>query len=318
MTNNLVKNVVSISRGPRLRAVILVVVLAVVLLLVGFMRIEPGHVGIKVHYSGGQRGVDDFPTQIGWLFYLRGFSTVLEWPVFTQTVIWTRSQHEGKAINEEISFNSKEGMPFTADVSVSYRLESEKVPHFYVRFRTDDMRIWSHGYLRNVTRDAFNEEGTRYTAEEVYGERKEEFLKASRQRVQEHLKPVGVLIEQFGFVGPPRPPEPVAKAIEAKIKAIQDAIRTENEVRATRAEAAKRIAEAEGLAKATIARAEGDAKANAILAASITANLLHWRQLELQQQTIAKWNGVRPQFEGVSGGGGFLFNVPMGKTQSNP
>jgi regulator of protease activity HflC (stomatin/prohibitin superfamily) len=318
MTNNLVKHIASISHGHRLRAVILIVILAVVLLLVGFTRIEPGHVGIKVHYSGGQRGVDDFPTQMGWVFYLRGFSTVLEWPVFTQTVIWTRSQHEGKAINEEISFNSKEGMPFTADVSVSYRLESEKVPHFYVRFRTDDMGIWSHGYLRNVTRDAFNEEGTRYTAEEVYGERKEEFLKASRQRVQEHLKTVGVLIEQFGFVGPPRPPEPVAKAIEAKIKAIQDAIRTENEVRATRAEAAKRIAEAEGLAKATIARAEGDAKANAILAASITANLLHWRQLELQQQTIAKWNGVRPQFEGVSGGGGFLFNVPMGKTQSNP
>jgi hypothetical protein len=35
--------------------------------------------------------------------------------------------------------------------------------------------------------------------------------------------------------------------------------------------------------------------------------------LELQQQAIAKWNGVRPQFDGVGGGGGFLFNVPTGK-----
>jgi len=153
-----------------------------------------------------------------------------------------------------------------------------------------------------------------YTAEELYGERKEEFLKAARVRVQDHLKPVGITIEQFGLVGPPRPPDAVARAIEAKIKAIQDAIRTENEVRATRAEAAKRIAEAEGQAKASVARAEGDAKANAILAASISSPLLQWRQLELQQQAIAKWNGVRPQFEGTGGSGGFLFNVPLGKT----
>lgn len=298
--------------GPR--AVLVGIVLLIVLAAIGFTRIEPGHVGIKVHYGAGQRGVEDFPTQIGWVFYLRGFSTVLEWPVFTQTVIWTKSPHEGRPINEEISFNSKEGMPFTADVSISYRLAADKVPHFYVQFRTDHMNLWSHGYLRNVARDAFNEEATRYTAEELYGERKEEFLKGSRLRVQDHLKPVGVTIEQFGFVGPPRPPEAVARAIEAKIKAIQDAIRTENEVRATRAEAAKRIAEAEGQARATIARAEGDAKANAILSASINQSLLQWRQLELQQQAIARWNGQRPQFEGVAGGG-FLFNVPTGKGQ---
>lgn len=302
----------SLRHRPSSAAIAVVLVAAICLALLGFKRIEPGHVGIKIHYGGSQRGVEDFPTQIGWVFYLRGFSTILDWPVYQQTVIWTRSHHEGRPINEEISFNSREGMPFTADVSVSYRLESANVPHFYVQFRTDDMRIWSHGYLRNVTRDAFNEEGTNYTAEEIYGERKEEFLKASRRRVQEQVKAYGVLIEQFGFVGPPRPPDPVAKAIEAKIKAIQDAIRTENEVRATRAEAAKRVAEAEGQAKATIARAEGDAKANAILAASLTPTLLEWRQLELQQQAIMKWNGVRPLFEG-SPGGGFLFNVPINK-----
>src|SRR5262245_48647381 len=155
------------------RVVAVVAGLLLLLAIVGFKRIDPGNVGIKVHYGGAQRGVDDFPTQIGWVFYVRGLSTVLEWPVFTQTVIWTRSPHEGRALNEEISFNSREGMPFTADVSVSYRLEASRVPHFYVQFRTDHLDQWSHGYLRNVTRDAFNEEGTRYTAEELYGERKE-------------------------------------------------------------------------------------------------------------------------------------------------
>jgi hypothetical protein len=82
-----------ITTAPRrpLRVAALVLGLVLLLAIVGFTRIEPGHVGIKAHYGGGQRGVEDFPTQIGWVFYIRGFSTVLEWPVFTQTVIWTRS-----------------------------------------------------------------------------------------------------------------------------------------------------------------------------------------------------------------------------------
>jgi regulator of protease activity HflC (stomatin/prohibitin superfamily) len=302
----------SLPPRPQAAIIIAVLVVAIFVALLGFKRIEPGYAGIKVHYGGSQRGVDDFPTRIGWVFYLRGFSTVLQWPVYTQTVIWTRNPHEGSPLNEEISFNSKEGMPFTADMSVSYRLESDKVPHFYVQFRTDNMSIWSHGFLRNVTRDAFNEEATKYTADEIYGEKKEEFLKASRKRVQDQLKPFGVVIEQFGFVGPPRPPAPVAKAIEDKIKAIQDAIRTENEIRETRAEAAKHVAVADGDAKATIARAEGDSKANSILAASLTPTLLQWKELELQEQAITKWNGVRPLFEGTPGAG-LLFNVPLGK-----
>lgn len=40
--------------------------------------------------------------------------------------------------------------------------------------------------------------------------------------------------------------------------------------------------------------------------------LLQWRQLELQQPAIARWNGVRPQLEGAGRGDGFLFNVPAG------
>jgi hypothetical protein len=64
--------------GPSSRRAVRIgaIVVGVVLLasLIGFTR----HVGIKVHYGGGQRGVEDFPTQIGWVFYLRGFSTVLD------------------------------------------------------------------------------------------------------------------------------------------------------------------------------------------------------------------------------------------------
>lgn len=85
------------------------------------------------------------------------------------------------------------------------------------------------------------------------------------------------------------------------MKAVQIAIRTENEVRQAKAQAEKDVAQAEGQARANIAKADGQAKANQVLANSITATLIEWRKLELQQQALSKWNGVLPVYTGNSG-----------------
>lgn len=285
----------------------MVLALMVAVIALGCTRVQPGYVGIKVNYAGTYRGVEDFPTRVGWVFYAPGFSTVLEYPTFVQTAVWTRSVHEGSPQNEEISFNSKEGLNFTADVSLAYALDPKGVPAFYVKFRSDDLRQFTHGFLRNIARDAFNEEAAGYTAEELYAEKKEVYLKAVRERVNTQVAPIGVRIEQFGFIGPPRPPESVAQAINAKIAAIQNAIRVENELRQARAEAQKAVATAQGAAQATIAKADGDAKANAILSASLSENLIRWRQLDLTERAVAKWDGKRPTVEG--GGSGLLLSV---------
>ena len=90
-------------------------------------------------------------------------------------------------------------------------------------------------------------------------------------------------IQQFGLIGSLRPPQALLEAVSAKTKAIQDSIRTENEVRSAQAEAKKRVA-----------IAEGEAAANRALVASIDPKLLDWERLKLQKDAIAKWNGVMP------------------------
>ena len=263
-------------------------------------RIPPGHVGIKVSYSGSDRGVSDFPSKTGWVFFTPGFSVVFDYPTFVQTAVWTRSPTEGSPGNEEISFNSKEGLIITGDISLSYQIVPEKVPHFYVKFRSDDLNTFTHGFLRNVARDIFNEVASRYTVEEIYGAKKEEFLQAVRDRLNAELKDIGVVIQQFGFIGAPRPPDNVIQAINSKIQATQDAMRAENQLRTAEAEAKK-----------TIAKAEGEAKANQILSASLTPELLQWRQLQLTEDAIKKWDGKRPMVEGS--GAGLLLSIPINK-----
>jgi len=55
---------------------------------------------------------------------------IIEFPTYVQTVKWTRNTDEGHPINEEMGFNSKEGMEIFVDVSLSYAIVPTKAPDF--------------------------------------------------------------------------------------------------------------------------------------------------------------------------------------------
>ncbi len=248
--------------------------------------IKPGHVGIKVNQSGSDRGVQDFPLQTGRVWYNPVTEDVLDYPTFVQTAKWTKDANEGHPVNEEITFTNKDQMLISADISLSYSLKPEKVPAFYVKFRNDEIDGFTHGFLRNTARDFFNETAGKYSIEQVMGDNGP-FLAEVREKLQKAVEPIGVNIEQFGLIGAPRPPQSVIDSINMKAQAIQNAIRVENEIRQSEAEAKK-----------AIAKADGEAKANQALSSSLTPNLLQWRQLELQSQALGKWNGVLPTYNG--------------------
>ncbi len=262
----------------------------------GCSRVDPGHVGIEVDMYGKDRGVQDTAIKTGMVWYNPLTTNIFTWPTSIQTAVWTRSATEGSRNNDEITYNSSEGLTFTADISLSHRLIPEKVAAFYVKFRSDDLTAFTHGFLRNVARDAFNEIASKHTTDQLYGAQKDAVLAEVRERVNAQVADIGVVIEQFGYVGAPRPPQAVVDAINAKIKAIQDAQAAENKVAQIKAEAEQNVA-----------KAEGQSKANATLNASLTPNLIEWRKLQLLEEAIGKWDGRRPMVEGSSSG--LLLNI---------
>jgi regulator of protease activity HflC (stomatin/prohibitin superfamily) len=267
--------------------------------------VSPGYAGIKINYSGTYRGVQDIPVVTGWQWYTPFFSTVLEYPTFVQTAKW-----EGP---ESITFNSKEDLGVTAAISVSYQIEHSKVPAFYVKFRSDDLKTFSHGFFHNVTRDMFNEVGGQFSIEGLMGPEKEHFLTEVRTRLNKYMKDFGVEVVQLGFIGSPQPPQQVLDQLNAKVAATQAAMKAENEVRETRATAQKTVINAEALANAQVAnakgeaeaaieRARGQAQANETIARSITPNVIEWQRLQLQGKWIEAWQGNVPQVAGSGSG----------------
>ncbi len=275
-------------------------ILLLVVALLGFTgcatRIGPGNVGIKVDLAGTQRGVEDLPIRTGWVFYSPFSSTIVEYPTFVQTAKWTKSPNEGDnpesgdKANEEISFNDSNGLTVNADISISYQLRADKIPAFYVKFRNDDIRGFTHGFLRNVTRDCFNDEGGHYRVEDIMGIKKEEFVKAVWSKVAERTADIGVNIVQLGFIESPRPPQSIIDSINAKVQATQYAIQKQNE-----------LVQVEADAKKLVAKTQGEADANRVLTSSISPQLIEWQRMRLQYEQLAvtdrwinRWNGQMP------------------------
>lgn len=283
--------------------------------IINVTRISAGSVGVEVNLAGTQRGAQDIPVRTGWVFYSPLKTQIIEFPTYVQTVKWTSDKTEGHPYNEELVFNSKEGQEVRADVSLSYAIDPAKAPEFYVKYRAVDLNRFTHGILKDIVRNSLNEVASTYNLEDIYGEHKAQFLKAAQEQVQAQVSPVGVRIEQFGFIGKPRFTAAIEQAITQKVQAITDAERARNQLALTQAEVAKEVAAAEGEARAQIARARGEAESNRIRQASITPQLLELRRLENERAAIERWNGDVPRtILGSNKSGGILLPLPMENT----
>jgi regulator of protease activity HflC (stomatin/prohibitin superfamily) len=250
-------------------------------------RIGPGHVGIKVSNAGSDRGVNKDAITTGWVFYNPMLSSVYEWPTYVQQVVLTASAQEGNPVNEEITFTNADNMAIAADIGFSYSLDPQKVPEFFNKFLTDDMLKFSHGYMRSLIRDKFNEVGSKYKIEQIMGDNAQ-FIAEVKAAVQKECDPFGVKLEsQFGFIGAPRPPKSVVDMINSKVAAVQLAQQKQNELVQAQADAAKTVATAEGAAKSLTLTAKAQAEANRILSESLTPNLIELKRIE-------KWDGKYP------------------------
>src|SRR6202795_2981093 len=194
---------------PGLRTVVIgaAVLLGLIILfslLVRVTRIEAGHVGVEINLAGSQRGASEIPVRTGWVVYSPLSTQIIEFPTYVQTVKWTKDVNEGHPVNEEMGFNSKEGMEIFVDVSLSYAIDPLHVPDFYVKYRVSDLDLFTHGILRDIVRNSLNEVASTYNVEDIYGDHKAEFLKRVETLIEEKVAPVGVGVQQFGFIGAPR------------------------------------------------------------------------------------------------------------------
>jgi regulator of protease activity HflC (stomatin/prohibitin superfamily) len=274
-----------LSKLLRLAAVVGGVIVLLVLLPTAMTYINPGHVGIVIHRVGG--GVDPVPLSPG--IHARNPLTtgVEEYPTFMQTVVLNRSSNDGA--NDEINVNSVEGQPLSLDVTMSFELDPAKVPALYSTFRTDIGTI-QHTYVKQAIRQSLQEVVGNEEIAAIIGPKKAETVGRVTRLLEQRLSGYGILVKQF-TINELRAPASVMEAINQKNVMQQQALTAQNELQKNQFQAQGDSIKAAGRAKAILAEAEAQAKANRLLAESITPTLV-------QYEMSKRWNGQMPQVTG--------------------
>jgi len=270
-----------------------------VVLLAGFgmstTKINPGHAGIIYNMRGG---LEENTLSQGW-HIVAPWKSVREYPVSTETVWLTQSKTEGSPNDDSFNTSTMEGKPVSVDAYFTYHVDVDKLPAIFTRFKGASIESISGGYLKQQIKTASQSITSGYSVMDLYGNKRTEIQLKVHELLIKELTPFGLVIETFSF-GEIRPDEETKKAIQLKVDAQQKLQQMETELMQSKVLADKARVDAQGVADASLIKAEGEAKANQVLQASLTDALVRY-------QTVLKWNGAYPQVVG----GNQIISLPM-------
>lgn len=245
----------------KLIGMIVLVVLGLIGLTQCNTRIDAGYEGVLVKLYGSDKGVQDVSLVTGRVWYNPFTEEVYEFPIYVQTIDYNA-----------FTVNAKDGSVFTVDPTLSFKVREGKSPDIFKKYRKG-IRDITETTLYNYIKDAFRIEFNRYTTDSIISNR-ENFETAVQTNMQRVLDKEGFELEQM--TSGVKYPDAITQSVDAKNRAVQEAMQVENELKVAQARARK-----------LMVQAEAEARANELRKQSLN-------QLLIQQQFIEKWDGKTP------------------------
>lgn len=204
-----------------------------------------------------------------------------------QEYTMTAAADEG-AIRRDDSLDAptSDGQTVKVDATVLFMIDKSRTPEIWKTVGTD----YVNKLIRPFSRSQIRMVISRYTAPEIYSEKRQEAETIMTKEIAGLLKDKNIIVDKVLLRAVYFSPE-YSKAIEQKVIAEQLVKKAEFEVK-----------QASQAAQSKIAEAKGFAEAQALQQRTLT-------QEYIQLEAIKKWNGVMPQVTG-SGSTPFI-NIPL-------
>lgn len=227
---------------------IVFLIVSLALTLPGCAIVREGEVGVK-RTLGKYR---EKPYDQGLTFFNPFLSTVVK--ISTQT----------ENMEVELNLPSKEGLNVRAEISILYHLVGKEAP--------DLLRKIGPGFERSVIlpvfRSAVSDVTARFFAKDMHTGQRAAIETAIRDQMAENLSERGIEIEAV-LIKQIQLPVNLARAIEEKLQAEQQALRMEFVLQEAKREAERKRIEAEGVRDAQLIIAEG-----------LTTEILRFKSIE--------------------------------------
>lgn len=268
------------------------------LVAASIVSIKPGYNGVVFNRFNG--GIQEKTLGQGWKL-LFPWETVMKYPTSTETVYFSMEPHEGRNSNDSIWVNTSDGKSINVDVTFAYHFDPAKLPSLYTKFKGAELEVLEYGFMKNEVLQVVNNVTSAYPVMSLIGNKRAEINGKIFAELKSTLAESGIVLEAINL-SRVQPDAETVKAIQNVVNSQNALIQSKVELERARVTADAAVAKAKGEADAAYIVAEGQARANNKLKESLTTEQI------IQQQWIAKWNGIMPQTS-LGSGSGVLVNV---------
>lgn len=265
--------------GGILTAIIMVV--AIGCLLGCVEKIPVGYEGVVYSMAGG---VEDETLTQGW-HIVSPVKEVKEFTVSNEQLILTKDEREGSEGDDSFKVTTADDASISVSFQMSYRFKSgSDLVDTYKKFKGMDGEAIVNNRVKTVLKAKVSEVTTDYTMMDIYsGNRSEINNKITEYLNKEFIDDYGIEVLDASIVDV-HPDKSLQKAIENRVKALQEKQQAQAEQEKVKVEAETAKIKAENEAAIKILEAEAEATANKKIAESISQELIDMEIAEARKK----------------------------------
>ena len=267
---------VNVGAAKAVVGVIIALIVAGVIIASSIQIVDAGHRGVLLHWSAVDTSVP--PLDEGLHFVAPFADTVVN--IEVRTLKYVKST----------SSASKDLQTVTTAVTVNYHPSPNSIHHLYKEIGLD----YENRVIQPAIEEVVKQVTANYNAEELITKRP--LVKSDIEaEIGVRLTGFNIITEVISITDFQFSPL-FARAIEDKVEAEQKALKAENDLRRIEVEARQHEAQAQGIAGANIAEAQGEAEAIRIINTALADNPNYLEWLKTQA-----WDGRLPLVVGEGG-----------------
>ena len=265
----------------------LVAVIVIVSLISSFSVIAPGNTGVIFNiWTGSLRSV---PQGMAWR--MPWITQVQSYPTALRTYTMVRRSSEGSASGDDsIDLPTREGQHITQDISVTYNTSEDKAAQVFKSFRGSDISEIEATFIRRTIITVAQNSAGQMSLSELISSKRDDLQGSIQKNLSIELNKMGFSLDKVNL-GASHLPQTLETQMQQKMAAQQEAQQAEYELQKQEMLAKAAVAKAEGEAQSVLVRAKAESEANRMLQSTLSGILI-------QNKTIEKWNGTLPQVTG--------------------
>jgi regulator of protease activity HflC (stomatin/prohibitin superfamily) len=219
---------------------------------------DSAEVALVVNQIGNDKGVPNIEMASGLIMYFPPTQDVYMYPTSVQHKVWTASVDEDSPTDEHIDVTSGDGATFGLDVAINLQLKRESAPMLFTKYRVS-MEELIETRVRNIVRKELLDNAVSFASDSLLQHRNVYEANVTKT-LEKALDKEGFILNNIAVLKMDIPAS-YRKAIETKIKVIQETATIKSQTIQAEQTALKKVA----LAKGNYEAALYDAKTKEIL-----------------------------------------------------